>query len=129
MIGLADGFHAGETFAVTSAIAAENDDAFAGVVTRAPKPIVLVIANRLRQPVFLAEEIDRAGLAVIVRKDRGLRALLGRKRVVNPSNFARHFFPAEFIGEMLRQRTGRLILSLQGLEPERGLVTDIILRR
>src|SRR5438876_76459 len=103
MIGLADGFHAGETFAVAGAVAAENDDAFAGVIARTPKPIVLVIADRLRQPIFPAEEIDRARLAVTVGEDRRLRALFRRKRVINSDDFPRHFLPAELIGEMLRQ--------------------------
>ena len=116
-------------FAVASAIAAEHDHAFAGVIARSPKPIALVVADRFRQPVFFPEEIDRARLPVTVGKDRRLRALLRRKLVVDARNFLRHFLPAKFIGEMLRQRPGRLVLGLRRLEADRLLVADIRCRR
>src|SRR6266446_99242 len=103
MIGVPDDFHAAEMLAIAGAVAAKHDHALAGVIARAPKPVALMIANRFRQPVLRAEEIDRASLAVTVREDCSPRALLGRKRVVNAADFARHFLPAEFIGEMLRQ--------------------------
>src|SRR5438105_2994998 len=128
MIGAADGFHAREMFAVSSPVAAENDHAFAGVIARTPKPIALMVADRFGQAVLLAKEIDRAGLAITISEDRRLRALLRRKRVVNPADFARHFLPAEFIREMLRQRSGRLVLRFRRLEPERFLITNVILR-
>src|SRR6266403_1152750 len=47
MIGVADDFHAREMFAVAFPVAAENDDALARVITRAPQPIALMIADRL----------------------------------------------------------------------------------
>src|SRR5438105_14988224 len=129
MIGAADCFHGREMFAVSSPVASENDHAFAGVIARTPKPIALMVADRFGQAVLLAKEIDRAGLAITVGEDRGLRALVGRKRVVDAPNFARHFLPAEFIGEMLRQGTSRLVLGLQRLETERLLIGDVALRR
>src|SRR5205085_6780812 len=129
MIGAADCFHGREMFAVSSPVASENDHAFAGVIARTPKPIALMVADRFGQAVPLAKEIDRAGLAITISEDRDLRALVGRKRVVNPADFARHFLPAEFIREMLRQRSGRLVLRFRRLEPESFLVTNVILRR
>src|SRR5437588_1400984 len=129
MIGAADCFHGREMFAVSSPVASENDYAFAGVIARTPEPVALMVADRFGQAVLLAKEIDRAGLAITVGEDCRLRALLGGKRVVNPADFARHFLPAEFIGEMLRQRSGGLVLRFWRLEPERLLVTNVILRR
>src|SRR5205085_11994631 len=118
MIGAADRFHGREMFAVSSPVASENDHAFAGVIARTPKPIALMVADCFGQAVLLSKEIDRAGLAVAIREDCRLGALLGRERVVNPADFASHFLPAEFIGEMLRQRSGRLVLRFRRLEPE-----------
>src|SRR5207302_4391069 len=117
MIGAADYFHGREMFAVSSPVAAENDHAFAGVIARTPKPMSVMVADRFGQAVLLAKEINRAGLAITVGEDRGLRALVGRERVVNPADFARHFLPAEFIREMLRQRSGRLVLRFRRLDP------------
>src|SRR3954469_11947 len=97
--------------AVPFPVAAQDDHAFASVIARTPEPVALVIADRFRQSVLLAEEIDRTRLAVAVGEDRGLDALLGRQRVVDAADFARHFLPAEFIREMLGQRTSQLVLS------------------
>src|SRR3954447_5620200 len=128
MIRSPDWFHRLKMFAVTGTVAAEDDHAFAGIIARTPKPVALVIADRFRQTVLLPEKIDRARLAVIIREDRGLRALFGWKRVVNFADFPHHFLPAEFVGKMLRQRTGRLILGFQRRDPERLLIRDVILR-
>src|SRR5437764_2944780 len=129
MIGTTDCFHGREMFAISSPVASENDHAFAGVIARTPKPIALMVADRFGQAVLLAKEIDRAGLAVTISEDRSFRALLGREHVIHRADFARHFLPAEFIREMLRQRSGRLVLRFWRLEPERFLVTNVILRR
>src|SRR5438270_12957500 len=129
MIGAADCFHGREMFAVASPVASENNHAFAGIIARTPKPIALMVADRFGQAVLLAKKIDRAGLAITISEDRRLRALLRRKRVVNPAELARHFLPAEFIGEMLRQWSGRLVLRFRRLKPERFLITNVILRR
>src|SRR5439155_14736404 len=112
MVGTARCFHAGEVFAIAGSIAAEHNHAFAGVVSRPPIPIVLMIADRLRQSVLFSEEIDRPRLTLAVGENCGHRALLGRKFIVSSSDFPRHFLPAKLIGEMLRQWTGRLVLGL-----------------
>src|SRR5947208_12519498 len=127
MIGAAHCFYRREMLPVTFAVAPKNDHAFAGVIARSPEPVALVIADRFRQPVLLPEEIDRPSLAVAVREDCRLRALLGRKRVVNLADFAGHLFPAEFVGEMLRQRARRLVFRLWRLDPERLLITEVAL--
>src|SRR4051812_32004887 len=111
MIRAPGDFHAGEMFAIPFPITTENDDAFAGVIARAPQPIALVITDRFGQTIFLAEEIDRASLAVAVGENRRLCALVGRKRFINAADFAGHLFPAKFIGEMLGQRPVLLVLG------------------
>src|SRR5256885_15431562 len=105
MVGPVDGFDASEVFPVAGPVAPENDDAFTGVIARAPLPIAWMTADRFRQPVLLAEQIDRACLSVVVREDRCPRALFGRKRIVNFADSTRHFLPTELVGEMLGQRT------------------------
>src|SRR5437868_834722 len=129
MIGAACHLHASKVFAVACAVAAEDDDALAGVIARSPKPIALMIADRFRKSVLLPEEIDRAGLAVTICENRRDRALLRRKFVVNSPDFAGHVFPAELIGEMLRQRAGRLVLGFQRREADCFLVSDVSLDR
>src|ERR1051326_4638308 len=61
----------------------EHDGAFAGVVARTPQVIVLMRADRLGQAILGTEEVDRAGLAVVLAEDGGLGADLGWKAVVD----------------------------------------------
>src|SRR6266446_4690589 len=125
MVGPSGYLHAGEVLAIPGSIAAQHDHAFAGVLSWPPIPIVLMIADRLRQPILFPEEIDRSRLTITVGKNRSHRALLRREFIVNPPHCLRHFLPSKLIGKMLRQRTGRLVLGLGRLEVERLLITDI----
>src|ERR1700674_599068 len=127
VIAAARHFHAGEVLAVAAAVAAEDDDALTGVIPRPPKPITLMGADRFRKSVLLAEEIDRAGLAVTVRENCRHGALFERKFIVNPRDFTSHLFPAKFVGKMLRQWTGGLVLSLERRQAQRLLISDISL--
>src|SRR5579862_42473 len=58
-----------------------------------------------RQAELRTEEVDRAGLAVILRQDSGLGALIGRQAVVDLRHGGGHLAPSELVAEMLRQRT------------------------
>src|SRR5947207_1247605 len=111
VIGAADCLNTGKVFAITAPVAAKDDYAFSGVFSRAPIPIVLMIADRLRESVFLSEKIDRSRLSITVGKNGGYGALLGRELIVNSAGFFRHFLPPEFIGEILWQRSCGLILG------------------
>ena len=51
-----------------------DDHTFARVIARSPEEIALVTADRPRQSIFRPEEIDRAGLAIVLDKDRRLRS-------------------------------------------------------
>ena len=50
------------------------------------------------------EEVDGAGLAVVVAEDAGDAALLGRQGVVDAGDLIDLLLPAEAVGEELRQR-------------------------
>src|ERR1051326_6571058 len=129
MVNMTDRFNAAEMFTITAAGAPKNDHTLSIEISRAPQPISLVVADRLRQTEARPEEVDRAGLSVVVRKNRGARALIRRKRVVGARRFVRHCFPAEFVGEILRQRTGWLVFCLRRFDPKRSLVGDRFFRR
>src|SRR5947209_4633405 len=48
MIGASRGFNTCELLTLAATVATENDDALAGIIARAPKPVTLVIADRFR---------------------------------------------------------------------------------
>ena len=57
-------------------VVVHDDDALTRVAARSPEEITLVPADGRRQPVARAEEIDGAGLTVILSKDStGITAL------------------------------------------------------
>src|SRR5947209_4401318 len=95
-----DRFDAPEVFAVASPVASEHDHETAVVIARAPKPVALMITDRFRQTEVGPEEIDRTRFAIVVGENRGARALLRRKRIVNPRSFRGHLPPAEFISKI-----------------------------
>src|SRR2546430_7037962 len=81
--------NAGEMFAVAGAVPAKNDHDAAVVSARSPEPVALMITNRFWQTESRSEEIDRTRLAITVRKNRGPRLFLSRKRFVNPRSLDR----------------------------------------
>src|SRR2546421_10690361 len=129
MRGATDRLNASEMFAVAGAVTAKNDHDAAVVSARSPEPVALMITNRFWQTELRSEEVDRARLAVTVRKNRGPRLFLSRKRFVNPRSFAGHVFPAEFIGKILRQRTRRLVLRFGRFQAEFVLISNELFRR
>ena len=129
MLNLADFFHALEVLAVASAVAAQHYDDAAIVVSRSPEPVALVIANRFGKSVLGAEKVDRARLAVTVGEDGCAFSICRRQRVIDPGYFADHVFPAEFIGEVLRQRSIVLVLRFCRFDTDPLLVTNECFRR
>ncbi len=51
---------------------AQNNETLAGILSRTPDPIALVISNGLGKAVFGPKEVDRTAVAIIVREDSGL---------------------------------------------------------
>jgi hypothetical protein len=62
-----------------------------------------VAGDGARQPEGGAEEVDRAGLAIVPREDARSGALVGRKRPVDVRDRARELWPAVLVGEVLRK--------------------------
>src|SRR5262245_13405158 len=60
--------------------ALQHDHHLTGRALGSPEEVRLVPADRARQAVARAPEVDRPGLAVVAGEDGGLRALLGWQR-------------------------------------------------
>src|SRR5205814_4695997 len=71
---------------------------------RAPEVVVLVSADRGRQAVCGAEQVQGAGLAIVAREDAGPRALLGGQRPVDPGYVRDELLPAELVSQALFER-------------------------
>src|ERR1041385_9462406 len=84
-----------------------------------------MIADGFRQAVFGPEEIDGPSLTVAVGEDCCPGALLRWKTVVDSRSLARHFFPAEFVREVLRKRACLLVFCSRRFETERSLVANV----
>ena len=69
-----------------------------------------------RQSVLGTEEIDGAGLSVVLSEDGGARADIGGQAVVDAGHGGGHVFPAELVGEELRQRPEFVILDARLLQ-------------
>src|SRR5258708_22572154 len=97
MLHLSRSFHTLKMFAIAASAAAQHDDNVAGVVSRAPVPVILVRTDGPGQIVLWAEIIDGRGFAVSVAEDGGMRLFLVRKTVVDAGHFAHHVLPPELI--------------------------------
>src|SRR3954468_5496969 len=106
MLDMPDRFYAGEMFPIARTVTAKDNHDVAGVIPRAPKPVVLMITNGLGQTVTRPEEIDRAGFAVIVREDCHSRSVRFRQTAEHATNLTSHFFPSELVSKVLRQWPG-----------------------
>src|SRR5208337_4059731 len=82
MIETADRLDAPAVFEVVFALPAENENDSAVRSAGAPEEIVLVPADRRRQPIGRAEEIDRDRVAVVLREEGGARPVLRRQRLI-----------------------------------------------
>ncbi len=96
---------------------------------RSPEPVVVVAADRAGQAVGVAEEIDRAGLAVVLGEDARLRPLVRWQRVVDAGDFGNHFRPAMHVRVVLRQRAHLMPLAGAHLDPQGLHIADEGLHR
>src|SRR5437762_13180557 len=80
--------------------------------------------ERRRQVVLRPEEIDRAGLPVVLAKDADPLLVVRRKIAVDAGDRAHHFFPAELVCEELWQGGGVRGLGTRWLEMNRAHVGD-----
>src|SRR5471030_1382372 len=106
-----------------------HNDAFDGVVSRSPEEIILMPADGWRQAVFRTEQIDRAGLAVILPENRGPGANVRWQAVVNARDRGSHLLPSELVGIDLRQRAQLVSFDGRGLEMQRLRISDVRFRR
>src|SRR5262245_9586754 len=100
------------------AIALQDDDDLARVFARPPEEMRLVRADRRGQPVSRPEQIDGAGLAVVLCEDRRPGSLVGRQGVIDARNVGDQLLPPELVPEQLRQRTPVHALRLGRRETE-----------
>lgn len=96
--------------------AGEDDDAFAGAAVGTPEEVALMSADGVGEAVFRAEEVDGAGLSVVLRKDAGLGADIEREGVEDAGGGGGHFGPAELVGEELRERSEAESFNARRLE-------------
>ena len=81
----------------------EHDHAVPRIAPRSPEEPRLVTAERRRQAVAPAEEVNGAGLSVVLRKDAAIAAFLRGEPVPGDRSFGDDLFPAKLVGIMLRQ--------------------------
>src|SRR5260221_8876581 len=94
MVGLTGEGQAGVRAVELLLGAAEDDHALAGVILRAPEPIILVAADDRGQAVLAAEEVDRPGFAVVGWGDAALAAVLRRTGVGDARGFPGYIGPS-----------------------------------
>ena len=81
-----------------------HDHAFARVASRPPKEVVLMTAEGLGKSHLRAEEIDGAGLAVVLAKDGAAAAVFRTEPVVSSVHRLRHLAPTEVVRVDLRKQ-------------------------
>src|ERR1035441_7091955 len=108
--------HHGELALQIRLPARHHNHAFSSSAARAPKKVVLVAADGGREAVFGTEEIDGAGLSVVLSEDGGARADVGGQAVVNARHGGGHFLPPELIGKKLGQRSEPVSLDARWFE-------------
>src|SRR6266566_1385976 len=126
---LAQIFYDSELLAFTVSSLIEHQHNFAGVIAWAPQKIILMARNCLGQIELSAEEINRAGLPVVLAENCSAFPVFRTQVMIDVRDRGDHFFPAELIGENLRQRSGVQRLRARRLEMNRLHVWDQFLRR
>src|ERR1700756_2934418 len=81
----------------------KNDKAVPRIVAGSPNPVAAVAADRVRQTVLTAKEVDSSCLAIVLGKDAAIMALVRAKLVPRHGGFVDHLLPAELVGVPLRQ--------------------------
>ena len=95
----------------------------------APHPVRILVADDSGQRVAAREELERAGLAVVVdERDRRLPLRLG-DRQIRRGHVAREILPAVHVGEELLQIAHLLVLERARSRAEGARVPDVALHR
>ena len=82
---------------------AEDDHAVAGIAARSPEEISAVAAESGRQAVGAAEEVDGAGLAVVLGKGAAVFPVFRGDAIPGFGGFGDDLLPSELIGIPLRE--------------------------
>jgi len=90
----------------------QDNDALACILARSPYPVVLMSSDGLREAVLWPEEVDGAGVSIVIGKDRGFSLLFRGKRAVVGRNGLSDLLPAEHIGVKLRQDSLLIVFEL-----------------
>ena len=103
--GLADVLDTIPKLFETFATVVEDDHTVAGIAARSPEKPGLVAAEGRRQSVAAPEEVDGAGLAVVLGEDAAgfICSLVRGKAIPRYGSFGNDFFPSELIGVPLGQ--------------------------
>src|SRR5260370_34883 len=95
----------------------QNDQAIPRIPSRSPQEIRLVPAERRWQTIAPPQEIDGAGLPVVLREDAAARPLFGREPAVSLIHCHDHLLPSELIGEVLwKNRAHVAVLAARDFE-------------
>src|SRR6516225_5537318 len=81
--------------------------------------------DRLWKSVFGPEKVNRSGLAVVPREDRGFRANVIRQSVVDTRYSGHHLLPSKLISVNLRQRTELPSFDRRLLEVQRLRISNV----
>ena len=103
-------------------IETDRDHDRAARAARSVEKVIVVAADRAREPDFGAEEVDGRGLAVIAREDDRFAAFRGRKRRARARERSDERIPAEHIGEVLRNATLGMFFHFDAAEIQDALV-------
>src|SRR5437870_4179781 len=125
---LAQIFYESELLAFTVSSLIEHQHNFAGIIAWTPQKIILLAGNRLGQIERSAEEINRAGLAVVLAENGSTFPVFRTQMMIDVRDRGHHFFPTKLIGKNLRQRSGMRRLGARRLDMNRSHVRDQFLR-
>src|SRR5882724_8618016 len=81
----------------------QHNQAIPRIALWTPQKISLVTAEGVRQSIAGAKEIDGSCLTVVLRENTAARPLFGRETAIGLVHCGDHLFPAELIGEVLRE--------------------------
>src|SRR6267143_1841946 len=81
----------------------QDDHAVSGVTLRSPEVVGLMAAESARETVARTEEVDGAGLSVVLSEDAAIVVFVCGDAVPRLSGFGDDLLPAELVGVPLRQ--------------------------
>ncbi len=92
----------------------KHDQAISRIAPRSPQKIGLVAAERRWKSVAAAEEVNGAGLAVILSENAAPCAFLWRELGVSLIDFGDNLFPSELISKVLREDRAHVTVLTAG---------------